>query len=121
MKDLGNEFTEFDFGLFEGFFSRGGRSIVFTPFTGDDLGVRREVSRFFELMEHGVKRSRADFVSVASEFLHHLDPENRLSHGVVKDVHSHEPAEKHFGQQFVHVFRTPISSFNINEERTPGQ
>lgn len=121
VKHFGNELAELDLGLFQGFLSGGGGSIVFPPFARDDLGVRREVSRIFELMEHRVKRSRADIVTVSFQLLHHLDPEDRLPDGVVKHVHPHESAEKHFGQQIVHVFRTPISSFNINAEQPSGQ
>ena len=53
-------------------------------------------------MQHRVERAGADLVTVASQLLHHLDPEDRLLHGMVEDMQPHEPAEEHLGQQLAH-------------------
>ena len=121
MKDLGNELPQLSLGLFQGGYPFRSCPVVFPLLAGHDFSVHGQVTGFFELVEHRVKRPRPDVVAVAAQLLHHLHPEYRLLDGVVKHVHPHEPAEKHLGQQLAHSFRTPILTLNINPMRMVKQ
>jgi hypothetical protein len=121
VKDLGNQLPQLGLGLFQGGCPLRSCPVVLSLLAAHDLSVHDQVTGFHELVEHRVKRPRADVVAVAPQLPHHPDPEDRLLHGVVEDVHPHEPAEKHLGQQLAHAFRPPILTPNIKLARMVEQ